>query len=98
MIVLGDSHCCGGVTRVDLSFKEWSDPDSHLDPGATLAPDALPSELLAVSGTPCGMRVRCAVLVLQLVRELLRLAEADLRLNRIVSSMLLVHELMLQTL
>ena len=83
------------MPTIDFSFEQWSDPDGHFDPAAALAPDALAAEFLGVAGAPCGLVVWGRVLILELVRELLGLAEADLCLDGTVCAVLLVDHLML---
>ena len=87
------------MTLIGFTVKQGSNPDSHLDPGPALAPDALPTELSAVAGTTdrlgrCGLHWLTA-LVLQLVGEVIGLAEAYLGLEAIVVAAVIVLRLVL---
>ena len=75
---------------VHLAIKQGPNPNGYFDAGASLSADALAAELLTVA---VALSLRRAVLILQLVREFLRLAEADLGLEPIVIvSRLLLHK------
>ena len=80
------------MSLVSFRVKQWSDPDGDLDSGATLAADALATELLAVASAAHDGRLGCRLLILKLIRELLCLAESYLSLK---ASILLVLESLL---
>ena len=80
------------MALVGLAIEEGSDTHCDLDAGAALAANTLSAELLRIAGS--GMSRR-ALLVLELVRKLLGLTEADLSLEAIVVCLLMHHSLLL---